>query len=212
MKKQVMIVALALALTTTSAFAACCKKPETTAPMKDAQLTPCCSKESGKQKFEEKFKKEKADFDAKLGLTKEQKTKIDALDEKTKLGLDCLFAKFYTEKAKLFELKSQQACPAKIEEQKCNLKESKKAIKNYMEQSKKEFEAILTDCQLKKLQAIKEEKEKKFAQKYKGKCHCHHNHHAFGTASDEDDAAPFCPATEDAPASQPTGKCPCKAK
>lgn len=209
MKKQVMIVALALTLTTTSAFAACCKKPETTAPVKDAQLTPCCSKESGKQKLEEKFKKDKADFDAKLGLTKEQKTKIDALDEKTKLGLDCLFAKFYTEKAKLFELKSQQACPAKIEEQQCKLKEAKKAIKNYMEQSKKEFESILTDCQLKKLQAIKEEKKKEFEQKFKGKCkgkcHFHHHHGPF-----DDDIAPFGPDPEDAP--PPAEKCPCKAK
>ena len=209
MKKQVLTVALALALTTSSAFASSCTKqiPKTPAKaVKNAQTTPCCAKESAKQKFEDKFKKDKADFDAKLGLTKDQKAKIDALDEKTKLGLDGLFAKFYTEKAKLFELKSQQACPLKIEEQQVKLKEAKKAIKNYMEQSKKEFESILTDCQLKKLQAMKEEKKKEFAQKCgcKGKCHFHH-HGPF-----DDDIAPFGPDSDDAQPVAPAAKCPCK--
>ena len=90
--------------------------------------------------FDEKHKKMAEKFEKELGLTDEQKAKIEANHEKSKKQMEEIF------------------------EQEKKLNEQKKAI---MEQNKKDFEAILTDEQKAKLQQMHKNHKNKFEGKFK---------------------------------------------
>lgn len=206
MKKQMLTLAVCLALTATSSFAASCTvTPKTctkTCPKATTTLTPKCPDKMSKQNFEEKIAKEREDLYCKLNLTQEQRTNADALHQKNKTAAEPLFKKLHEEKVKLHELKAQKACAIKIDEQKLKVKEAKRALKKHMEASRKEFEAILNKDQLAKFEELKAQKKEEWKNK---KCKCHHHEGFF----DDDEFAPkACPPE----AAKTEPKCPCKAK
>lgn len=219
MKKQLMTLAVCLALTTTSALASSPKtatketKP-TTPPMtcqakKTPEVTPC-PKEIAKQKFEERMAKDREELYCKLGLSAEQKTKAEAIHQEDKKSVEPLFAKLHAEKTKLHELKAKKACIAKIEKQKLKVKEAKHAIKAHMEKSRKEFEALLDKDQLVKFNAIREEQKEQ-----REKCKCHHHHHGAFNHDHDDFHGPFGPEPghRHGPDNErPAPKCPCEFK
>lgn len=205
MKKQMMTLAVCLALTATSAMAV--TSANETAPaaaQKKAAVETKCPCEHNKQNFEEKMAKHIEDFYTKLGLTKEQRKKADYLHEKSMLESESLMAKLFTEKAKVHELRAQKACPEKVAAQVAKVKEAKQALRTHMECSKKEFEAILNKQQLAKLKALKEEKKEQFRKcKCHGHGHGHMQHPGFGT-DEEGCQPPFEPECD-----CPAPKCPC---
>lgn len=180
MKKQILTLALCLALSATSTLAAttpakapakskpcaCAKsvekgavkvvKPVTPEEVKapEVVLTP---EQLAKKNTEEKLAKNRECLMNKIGLSAEQKAKAEPL-----------LTKVQVEKAKLRELKAKKACPILICKQKCEVKKAKKA-----------FEATLNKDQLAKLKSLK-----------KSKCACKcHDHKAAPEAL----AAPKCP-------------------
>jgi len=213
MKKQMITLAVCLALTATSALAsstATTSKAPTKAAIpvacqtKTPEVTQPTKEESLKQQFEEKMSQKRAELYCKLGLSNEQKDKAEAIHQTTKEGAEPLFARFHEEKAKLHELKAKKACPIKINEQKLKVKEAKHSIRAHMEKSRKEFEAILDKSQLAKFKAFREEKKAEWKQ---NKCKCHHHHHGAFT-NKEGFQGPFgFWRTE-----EPVQNCPCESK
>jgi carbonic anhydrase/acetyltransferase-like protein (isoleucine patch superfamily) len=120
---------------------------------------------------------------------------FQALHQKNRASAEPLIAKLHTEKAKLHELKAKNACAAKIEEQRLNVKEARKALRAHMKQGRKEFEAILSKDQLCKFKELRKEKKAEFA-----KCHKHH-----GECCPEDGPKEPCAPCKD----EPAPKCPC---
>lgn len=213
MKKQLLTLMMCMVLTATSAFAAttatpvkkapCPVKATVTAPAKNcpcakAAQTPCAepalTPEQAKRKaFEEKIAKDRAELYCKLGLSEQQKLTAGALEEKTKSEMEPLFAKLHEERAKLKDLKANNACPMKIAEQKMKVKAVKKDIKKEFKAAQKSFEEILTNDQLAKFKTIKEERKaerkERRHERMKEHCKCHfpcapgcpckcHRHHA----------------------------------
>jgi len=207
MKKQVLTIAICMALTASSALAAVTSK---TVPTKNITPVACkCQEktpavtaaqpkeESCRQKFEEKMTKEREDLYCKLGLSKDQKDKAETLHQKNRASAEPLIAKFHTEKAKLHELKAKNTCAAKIEEQRLNVKEARKALRNHMKQGRKEFEAILSKDQLSKFKELRKEKK---AECDKCKCHKHHDE----LCPEDGPKEPCAPCKEET-----APKCPC---
>jgi len=207
MKKQMMTLALCLALTATSALA---NGAKTTSKTQTKALTPVATKtvdktncKTTKQNFEEKMAKDRADLYCKLGLSNDQKTKAETIHQKNMKDAEPLFKKLSSEKAKLHELKANNACAIKIDEQKLKVKEAKHALKAHMKASRKEFEALLDKCQLAKFKALKEERKAQWE-----KCKCHHHHN--GACKHDDDSYQGPGANQDEQAAPE--KCPCKSK
>lgn len=201
MKKQVLILTICLALTAISALASDMPYPspfpnpipqvkkvtqsstKADPPAKEAPCTKqvpanneaCLSSEHAKMKFEEKRTKDRDDLYCKLSLTPEQKAKAEALDKTNRETAKPLMSKLRQERAKLHELKAKKAGMVEISKQKMQVKLAKKALKEHFEASQKSFESILTECQLTKFKAIKEER--KAEMKKHGKHHhgCKHN-------------------------------------
>lgn len=185
MKKQVLTLAICLAMTASAAMAANSASSTMTATTKQtAPVTtgcPCAanmpaekqmSKEQFHQKMEEKMTKHREALYAKLGLTPEQKAKAIAMDKKNRTEAKGLFDKAKEEKTKLTELKEKKACPVEILEQKQKLKTARKALRKHFAESEKSFEAILTKDQLAKFEAIKAERKAEFKKHCKCKGHC----------------------------------------
>lgn len=215
MKKQILALTMCLALTATSALANCTAECAKKAPakacacavkpvacQKAASETTLTPEQMAKKKFEEKFAKDRQDLYCQLGLSAEQKTKAEALDQKNMVEAQPLFAKIREEKAKLKELKCKNACPGEICKQKMAVKSAKKALKAHMKASKQAFDSLLTKDQLAKLNTIREQRKKDMAKhKCDCKCKCHHHHHEFGPES----MGPM-------PAASPAPQCPCECK
>lgn len=203
MKKQMMTLAICLALTTTVVLASDSSDISTQALIKNAQAneaivpianqTPASDvasmpKQSVKTKFKEKWAEDKEELYCKLGLTPEQKAKAKALDEKKKMDAEPLLAKFHEEKAKLHQLKATKASSEKINQQKMKVKDAERTIKAHMEASRKKFEAILDQCQLTKYQEIRKERKEQW-QKYG----YHHHHCGCGCAKEGPTTPEKCP-------------------
>ena len=197
MKKQILTLTMCLALTSTAALAAGTSTVAKTTPVKSTVSTPvkanlkattsevkpqlkpenpACqkplSREEFKKQMEEKMAKERqAMYDA-LSLTDEQKAKAEANDLKTRNGVRPLMGKVRSEKAKLRKLEEQKACPCKIFAQKQEVKKAHNAVKSYLDNSKKDFEAILTPEQKVKFKKIDTERKAKMKEFKK-----HHKEH-----------------------------------
>lgn len=189
MKKQMLTLAMCLALTTASVWASSMsnvvpnivtqntqKTGEITLisnqiPVSDVTPAPT---QSVKTSFRTKWDEDREELYCKLGLTPEQRTKAKALDEKKKSDAQPLIAKFHEEKVKLHQLKAAKACSAEIDQQKIKVKAAERAIKAHMHASRKKFEAILDECQLAKYKEIRAERKKQW-EKYR------HHHGACGT-------------------------------
>lgn len=196
MKKQILMLSMCLALTSVSALAAATSSTapksvappavKTTVPVKASVKTtaPLNVKSEGaavqqpltrdevKKKIEEKMLKEREVMYNSLSLTDEQRAKAEALDVKTRNGVKPLMLKLRAEKNKLEKLKATKVCYCDLIKQKNNVKKAKKDVKNYLEDSRKSFEAILTKEQKVKFDAIQAERKAQM-EKFK-KTHKHH--------------------------------------
>lgn len=197
MKKQILTLTMCLALTASAAFANNTAKATIKATVPQAVKTvatkaekaPCVcpceatapTKEQFKQKFEERMTKRREALYAKLGLSQDQKAKAVELDKKNRAEARPLMEKLHEEKAKLNDMQTQKCCPVKLIEQKQKVKEARKALRKHFIASEKNFEALLTNEQLTKLKAIKEERKAKFKKdcKCKGHCGCKKCPHMF---------------------------------
>lgn len=172
MKKQILALSVCLTLSSTIACAATvpakatvkvepcvAKQAVKTAEVVKPEVKPVvCPEKMTKKKIEEKIAKERAEFYNALGLTCEQKAKAETLDKAQRTKGEPLVAKIKEEKTKLSELKEKKACPIVICEQKRNVRAAKKAFKAHLAESRKAFEALLTEEQLVKLKALNADK------------------------------------------------------
>lgn len=195
MKKQILTLAVCLALTATTTLAATTapavnKKTPAKAPqqvaaksavkpvatVKPAPVQEQVSPEvQARIRFEAKMNQERELMHNALNLTPEQRTKAKALDQKTREEIKPLFEKVRAEKMKLKELETKKACPIEISKQKHEVRLAKKAIKKHFEASRKKFESILTPDQIAKLKVMREEKRAeraKFMKEHKMHKHC----------------------------------------
>lgn len=192
MRKQILTLAMCLAIAGNSAIADVVKnspaksQPPSACPLGKAQPTPIAepnikkhmgkhplmTREEAKKRFEERRLKEREMLYTDLCLSAEQKKKAEALDDKTKEGADKYIKKVQTEARKLRDLQKQKTSCLEIHKQKIALKEAKREMKNYFENSRKEFNSILTKDQQEKYKVINEAKRKEM-EKYK-KAHKHH--------------------------------------
>lgn len=194
MKKQILTLAMCLALTASSAFANGTAKAPVKATAPQAAKTvapeaPCgcpCeatapTKEQFKQKFEERMTKRRDALYTKLGLSQDQKTKAVELDKTNRAEARPLMEKLHEAKAKLNDMQSKKCCPVKLIEQKQKVKNARKALRKHFIASEKSFEALLTSEQLAKFKVIKEERKAKFKKncKCKGPCGCKKYPHMF---------------------------------
>lgn len=204
MKRQIMTLAVCLALTANVTWASDNGDVSTQVLTKNMHVAEAvnmvanqipvsdvnsCPKQSVKTKFKARWAEDREELYCKLGLTPEQKAKAKALDEQKKIDAEPLLAKFHEEKAKLHQLKVAGACSEEINKQKMKVKDAEKTIKAHMEASRKKFEAILDKCQLAKYQAIRKERKEQWE-----KFHHHHHHHGeCGCAKEELNAPEKCP-------------------
>lgn len=182
MKKQILTLAMCLAVTSTAAFAATPAKttaPATKAVVSKTTTAPCKvatpaatpkkveavnapeakpTPEQMKKDFEARMIKERERLYNDLGLSAEQRCKAEELHKKSMEKGEPIMDNARLQRAKLIELKSQKASEAAILKQKAVLKAARKDVKKHMLASRKEFDAILTKEQLAKLKAIKEAK------------------------------------------------------
>jgi len=146
-----------------------------------------------RQKFEEKMAKHRDAFYNELGLTQEQKDKALEMDTKDRVGAKPLMDKIFQERNKLNDLTSKNACPGEILKQKKELKAAKIALHDYFKESRKNFEAILTKEQLKKLEKINVERKAQMKKHCKGKGH----HHCYQKPCFDNDKTPILPCPMD---------------
>lgn len=192
MKKQVLTLTMCLALTATTALAAGTQvvskaqvkepakvqvQPSAQNALKSTEQTQITTREDIKRKFDEKRNKERELMYTALSLTAEQKAKAEALDEQAKAEAGKLLRKVRTEAKKLRDLKTKHASIFAIYKQKFILRSAKIDAKNYLEKSRRDFEAILTPEQKVKFKAIKEARREEF-QKFK-KEHKHGIHKGY---------------------------------
>lgn len=175
MKKQILVLSMCLALTSTVALAQGAVPPiQKQVPQAKTVPTPVVNpvevkpdaksgvqrkvltKEEAKKYFEERQAK-KRDFMAKyLGLSEEQKVKADELDLKAKSDIEKTFKKVQIEGKKLKDLKTQKASKFAVWKQEMTFNSAKKEFKASLDKSRKDFEAILTKEQKIKLKEMKE--------------------------------------------------------
>ena len=182
MKKQILTLAMCLALTATSALAEGTKtvvqKPVIQAKSvsvvngtmiaKLAEQPKIMTKEDVKKHFEEKRAKDRVLMYDALGLSAEQRMRAEVLDVKTRVAVEPLIRNVHIEIKRLRELRAKNASHFSIWQQKHAVKASKKEVENYFESSKKDFESILTKEQKAKFKLIDEAKRKEMNQFRKG--------------------------------------------
>jgi len=174
MKKQILTLAMCLALTATSALAesnnnAVTQKATTTTIktvpnsnlVKPVEPHNLMSREEAKKHFEERKAKERNSLYQALKLSDEQKIKAEELDAKTRAEAGKYIRKVQIEAKKLRDLKNKNASFFAIRKQKSVLKSAKKEANKYFEDSRKAFEAILTKEQNESFKLIDEAKRKK---------------------------------------------------
>lgn len=234
MKKQILTLAMCLALTTTAALAngttAVAKKAPAKAPQKVAkpvlkttpvaQVKPACEvltpEQEAKKRFEEKMKAEREHLYTTLALTPEQKANAEAMDQRHREAAKPLFEKIRAERDKLHALKAKNASKIEITKQKHEVRAAKKALRAHFESSRKEFEALLTPAQktkLSEMEAQRKAERKAERAKYTG-CHKPFRSHRANCpcCKKPTEAAPapaVTPAPATTPAPAPAVKCPC---
>lgn len=144
MKKQILTLAMCLAVSATAVSAESAKSVKPTnqksevAMEKPVEPQKFKSEEEAKKFFECKMAQRREAFYKELGLTPEQKAKADALDAKTKADAQALHKKFKEERKKLMESSKKSFEDILTKEQKAKLKEIDKETKEKMEKMRKE--------------------------------------------------------------------------
>jgi len=192
MKKQILTMAMCVALSTTVASAEVTKTvmPKVTTPAKVSSTLPVktqatvapsatlsrpeppkmMTREEAKKCFDERKAKGRDHLYSELGLSAEQKQKAEALEVKNRSEVLPLVGKLKTEAKKLGELKAKHASVFAIWKQENTVKASKKALEKKFEASRKSFEALLTPEQKAKFEAKKKEMDK-CRKNHKPNCH-----------------------------------------
>jgi len=114
-----------------------------------------------------KMEQKKAEFEQRLNLTEDQKTKIKAIREQSREKIKPLFESMKVERAKLHQLKESGASQKEIDAQKTKLKMIREKIKEEQKANFEKVQSILTPDQQKEFNKIHEEHKKEFA-KHKG--------------------------------------------
>lgn len=178
MKKQILALTMCLTLTATSVLADSIKStPAKPVPTQSSITNPkpvvtpsAAPKIEARKHFEEEKAKERQLMYAALNLSEEQKAKAEELDAKTKAEAVKYLRRVHTEAKKLRDLKAKHASIFAIYKQKLVLRAAKVDTHNYLEQSRKSFESILTKEQKDKfrmINAAKKEEMEKFKKEHK---------------------------------------------
>ncbi len=116
----------------------------------------------------EKAEKQKAAFEKRLNLTDEQKAKAEELRKQDHQEMRPLMEAIKTKHEELDAAKKANSSEEEIKKIKSDIGELHKKLHEQKMQNMKDFEAILTDKQLKELKKMKEEGRKKFEKDHKG--------------------------------------------
>lgn len=179
--KKALVLASLLAFTMTSAFA----NADIPQPPCDKKRPPIEGKiQPPPPKFDkEKMEKKRAEFEAKLNLTEEQKAQAKAIRLKGHEEMKPIMEKMKAKKLEIDTVKANGSMT--VDEQKAQLnklftemKDLKKQARDLRIKNMQEFESILTDKQKKTLAKMKEEGKKNFKKhhkkraQYAQKCKC----------------------------------------
>jgi len=166
MMKKTLIIACALIVASTSAVFADEAKP---VPVKCNCQKPCNCQRPPKKGPD--FAKRHAEFEQRLKLTDEQKTKAKELREQSFEKMKPIMEKMKEKRAEIEAVKlsriSVQAQNEKIEQLKKEMDALKQEAHRLRMENMKNFEALLTKSQLKELKKMKEEGRKKFDKEFK---------------------------------------------
>lgn len=170
LKKSLVMAALLVFATATTAFASdfkppCkCGKPNCNCP----KQAPCNCQKPPKGPD---FAKRNAEFEKRLKLTDEQKAKAEAIRKKGFEQMQPLMTKLKEKRGEIEGIKKSKLLErdkqAQIEQLQKEIGALKRGMHELRMQNMKEFESILTSKQLKELKKMKEEGRKKFEQKRK---------------------------------------------
>ena len=170
LKKSLVMAALLVFATATTAFASdfkppCkCGKPNCNCP----KQAPCNCQKPPKGPD---FAKRNAEFEKRLKLTDEQKAKAEAIRKKGFEQMQPLMTKLKEKKGEIEGIKKSKLLErdkqAQIEQLQKEIGALKRGMHELRMQNMKEFESILTSKQLKELKKMKEEGRKKFEQERK---------------------------------------------
>ena len=170
LKKSLVMAALLVFATATTAFASdfkppCkCGKPNCNCP----KQAPCNCQKPPKGPD---FAKRNAEFEKRLKLTNEQKAKAEAIRKKGFEQMQPLMTKLKEKKGEIEGIKKSKLLErdkqAQIEQLQKEIGALKRGMHELRMQNMKEFESILTSKQLKELKKMKEEGRKKFEQERK---------------------------------------------
>lgn len=170
LKKSLVMAALLVFATATTAFASdfkppCkCGKPNCNCP----KQAPCNCQKPPKGPD---FAKRNAEFEKRLKLTDEQKAKAEAIRKKGFEQMQPLMTKLKEKRGEIEGIKKSKLLErdkqAQIEQLQKEIGALKRGMHELRMQNMKEFESILTSKQLKELKKMKEEGRKKFEQERK---------------------------------------------
>ena len=145
-----------------------CGKPQCNCPQK----APCNCQRPPKGPD---FAKRHAEFEKRLKLTDEQKTKAEAIRKKGMEQMKPLMVKLQEKKGQIEGIKQSKLLErdkqAQIEQLQKEITALKRGMHELRMQNMKEFESLLTAKQLKELKKMKDEGRKKFEKEHK-KCPC----------------------------------------
>ncbi len=168
MKKQLLVLGLCLAVSTSAALA--CGNAAFDKQYASPSKKACFSSSKEARMREAKMNKERELLYNALNLTEAQKVQARAMSDDRKATAEPLFNNLMTQKKELKALKDQKASKSDIRKQKREVRKAKRAVKKEMRAAKKEFKSILTKEQKAKFKLIM--KEKKAAMKATKGCPC----------------------------------------
>lgn len=189
MKKRLLLSMVAVSLFTFSAsatFAAGCPLSDKSCPpvvedgLSQPPLPPGMTTEK-MEKMKQFHQKKKAEIDARLKLTEEQKKCCEQNRLEGRKLIKPIWDEIRAKKAKICEICSSTLPQAEKDKQVCCLKSEIKDLKckadKIREENMKAFEAILTPQQKSEFEKIKQERKQKMEQRFKKHKGCHgHNH------------------------------------
>ena len=116
-----------------------------------------------------KMQQKKAEFEARLNLTPDQKEKMKAIHKSAKDKIQPLFECMKTERAKLKQLKTSGASEQQLQAQKQKIKSIREQIKTIRKSNFTQIQAILTPEQQKEFNKMHEEHKQNKNQNQKNK-------------------------------------------
>lgn len=173
LKKSLIMASILMFASTSVCFAETkapcnCGKPQCNC----AKNTPCNCQKPPKGPD---FAKRNAEFEKRLKLTDEQKAKAEAIRKKGHEQMKPIMAKIHEKKGEIEGIKKSKLLErdkqAQIEQLQKEITALKRAAHELRMQNMKEFEAILSQKQLKELKKMKEEGRKKFEKEHKKSGH-----------------------------------------